>query len=91
MAEGGQDIIVGITGGAGGDNTQLTLVRYNNPILVIKHPEKGIDIKVCTQQVFTHAIFFILNSLAGRFHNKKKMVDHQPTRLQTHEKKPKMC
>lgn len=43
MADGGNDAV---TGGAGGDSAQSNLVRYNNPILVIKHPEKVTDLKV---------------------------------------------
>lgn len=29
-----------------GDSEALTLVKYNNPVLVIKHPEKSAENKV---------------------------------------------
>lgn len=46
MAEGGH---IEAAGGSG-DGT-LTLVRYNNPILVIKHPEKTAEPKVLEHKV----------------------------------------
>lgn len=48
MAEGGALLELGAAGGGGGrgDDLPVTLVKYNNPVLVIKHPEKAVDQKV---------------------------------------------
>lgn len=45
MAEGGHCEAAG-----GSGDGSLTLVRYNNPILVIKHPEKTADPKVLAEK-----------------------------------------
>lgn len=37
MAEGGEEVVT-----TSAENS-LTLVKYNNPVLVIKHPEKPVE------------------------------------------------
>lgn len=47
MAEGGHNEAVG-----GSGDGSLTLVRYNNPVLVIKHPEKTVEPKVLVKKSY---------------------------------------
>lgn len=83
MAEGGVTDLGGGGGGGGGaggrgdsDDLPVTLVKYNNPVLVIKHPEKTPEQKVADygEPITIYNWFLHLNYSSKWI----RMVDRQP-------------